>query len=180
MIPADTNATYDVQLALTDDFSTTSSELQLSTAFATVNFKAGGDGIAIGKVAEYSKMLELADGWTLGVDGVDKLAQLDDLADEVYNDYATKAELPGYTIGYVDDSAARSNITLTNGYSYLAAPSGLPSGAKVFSVGTIECTSSNGIAIIPYGNNAAYVIGAAGITVTGLKTRWWYYKEVTS
>lgn len=187
VIPADTNATYDIQLALTDDFSTTAADLQLSTAFATVNFKAGGDGIAIGKVAEYSKMLELADGWTLGVDGVDKLAEMDgiasdlsDLGDEVHNDYATKAELPGFTIGYVDDASARSNITLTNGYSYLAAPSGLPSGAKVFSVGAIEWTSSNGIAIIPYGNNAAYVIGAAGITVTGLKTRWWYYKEVTS
>lgn len=181
VIPADTNATYDVQLALTDDFSTTSSELQLSTAFATVNFKAGGDGIAIGKVAEYSRMLELADGWTLGVDGVDKLAQLDDLEDEVHTDYALKSELPGFTIGYVDDASARSNITLSSGGYARITPPTLPTGAIVFAVAAIKWTSSNGISIIPYydyNDNSAYVIGAGGITVTGLQCRWWYYMEV--
>ena len=85
VIAADTNSTYDVQLVLADDFATVSIELQLSTAFATVNFKAGGDGIAIGKVSEYSKMLELAAGWTLGVDGVDQLARIDDHDTDIGN-----------------------------------------------------------------------------------------------
>ena len=65
VIAADTNSTYDVALVLADDFATVTIELQLSTAFATMNFKRGGDGIAIGKVAEYSKTLELAAGWSV-------------------------------------------------------------------------------------------------------------------
>lgn len=67
VIAADTNSTYDVALVLTDDFATVTIELQLSTAFATLNFKRGGDGIAVGKVAEYSKVLELAAGWSLRI-----------------------------------------------------------------------------------------------------------------
>ena len=126
-------------------------------------------------------MLELADGWTLGVDGVDKLAQLDDLEDEVHNDYALKSELPGFTIGYVDDASARGNITLSSGGYARITPPTLPTGAIVFAVGAIKWTSSNGISIIPYydyNDNSAYVIGASGITVTGLQCRWWYYMEV--
>ena len=67
VITADTNSTYDVALVLADDFATITIELQLSTAFATMNFKRGGDGIAIGKVAEYSKVLEVAAGWSLRI-----------------------------------------------------------------------------------------------------------------
>ena len=67
VIAADTNSTYDVALVLADDFATVTIELQLSTAFATLNFKRGGDGIAVGKVAEYSKVLELAAGWSLRI-----------------------------------------------------------------------------------------------------------------
>ena len=67
VIAADTNSTYDVALILADDFATVTIELQLSTAFATMNFKRGGDGIAVGKVAEYSKVLELAAGWSLRI-----------------------------------------------------------------------------------------------------------------
>lgn len=181
VIAADTNSTYDVQLSLTDDFGTASADLQLSTAFATMNFMAGGQGIAIGKVAEHTQMLELAAGWTLGVDGVDKLAQLDNLEDEVHDDYALKSELPGFTIGYVDDASARSNITLSSGGYARITPPTLPTGAIVFAVAAIKWTSSNGISIIPYydyNDNSAYVIGAGGITVTGLQCRWWYYMEV--
>lgn len=76
VVPSDTNNTYDIQLVLTDDFGSVAIDLQLSTAFATMNFKASGDGIAIGKVAEFSKMLELAAGWTLAIDGVDQIARI--------------------------------------------------------------------------------------------------------
>ena len=65
VVPADTNNTYDIQLSLTDDFSTTAVDLQLSTAFATINFRAGGKGIAVGKVSEADSVFELAAGWTL-------------------------------------------------------------------------------------------------------------------
>jgi hypothetical protein len=65
VIAADTNFTYDVQLVLTDDFSAVTITLQLSTAFATLNFRAGGKGIAVGKVSETDNLLELANGWSI-------------------------------------------------------------------------------------------------------------------
>lgn len=67
IIAADTNSTYDVQLALTDDFGTTSADLQLSTAFATLNFKSGGKGISVGKVSETDNVFELAQGWSFKI-----------------------------------------------------------------------------------------------------------------
>lgn len=88
VVPADTNDTYDIQLALTDDFGSVAIDLQLSTAFATMNFKSGGDGIAIGKVAEFSKMLELAAGWKLAIDGVDQFARVDTAIGAVADDVA--------------------------------------------------------------------------------------------
>lgn len=65
VIAADTNFTYDVQLVLTDDFATVTITLQLSTAFATLNFRAGGKGISVGKVSEADNVFELATGWSI-------------------------------------------------------------------------------------------------------------------
>lgn len=65
VIAADTNYTYDVQLVLTDDFAAVTITLQLSTAFATLNFRAGGKGVAMGKVSEADNVLELATGWSI-------------------------------------------------------------------------------------------------------------------
>lgn len=73
-IAVDTNSTYNVQLVLEDDFSTGQSaavaELVLPTASTRMNWGAGENGgIAIGKVSEYDKTLEIADGWTLKIRG---------------------------------------------------------------------------------------------------------------
>jgi len=63
-IAADTNATYNVRIELSDDFGTTVFELKLPTASTRMNWGAGvNGGIAIGKVSEYDKTLEIADGW---------------------------------------------------------------------------------------------------------------------
>lgn len=74
VVAADTNATYDVQLVLTDDFSTVTITNQLSTAFATVNYKSGGTGVAFGKVAEFSNAVQISDDWDLYI-GKGKLAR---------------------------------------------------------------------------------------------------------
>ena len=42
-------------------------DLQLSTAFSTVNYKSGGKGVAFGKVAESDNTVELAQGWSLKI-----------------------------------------------------------------------------------------------------------------
>lgn len=67
-IAVDTDSTYNVQLVLEDDFSTGQSaavaELVLPTASTRMNWGAGENGgIAIGKVNEYDKTLEVADDW---------------------------------------------------------------------------------------------------------------------
>ena len=66
IIAADTESTYDVQLSLADAFQTTSITTQLSSAHVyPMNFKAGGKGVAFGKVSEIDKAVEIAEDWTL-------------------------------------------------------------------------------------------------------------------
>lgn len=66
VIDAEENYTYDVQLRLTDDFSTTVKSATLPAASVRVNFGAGKNGgIGIGKVSEIEKALELASDWQL-------------------------------------------------------------------------------------------------------------------
>lgn len=67
VVPANTNYTYDIQLVLTDDFGSVALDLQLSTAFSTVNYKSGGKGVAFGKVSETDMTVELAQGWSLKI-----------------------------------------------------------------------------------------------------------------
>lgn len=63
-IAADVNSSYNVQLVLSDDFTSTTSTLTLPTASTRMNWKAGENGgIAFGKVSEYSKTFEVASDW---------------------------------------------------------------------------------------------------------------------
>lgn len=81
------------------------------------------------------------------------------------------------TLGFVDDSAARASITIpATGYVDIATPS-LPTGAKITSVAVIEYTSASGaFSPVPYGasGDAARLTGASGVTISGLKLRFWY------
>ncbi len=139
------------------------------------------DRIGVGKVAQNQYTIDLASGWKILSGGVDKFEQLDDLSDEVHNDYAQKADLPQYIIGYIDDTSPRT-VTLTNGYADIYPQSQLPSGAKIFSIATISWTSQNGVSCTPYGLDAVrgYAIGVPGTTITGLFCRFWYYQEVVN
>ena len=69
-IAADTNSTYNVRIELSDDFGTSFAELNLPTAATRMNWGAGVDGgVAIGKVSEYDKTFEIADGWEVKIGG---------------------------------------------------------------------------------------------------------------
>lgn len=57
--PADTGSAYDVELAISDNFNTSTRKTSASTAFAIMHFNAAGKGVAIGKVSE-SDCLEVA------------------------------------------------------------------------------------------------------------------------
>ena len=69
-IAVDTNSTYDVIVELSDDFSSASYSLTLPTATTRMNWRQGVDGgIAIGKVCEHDKTLEVASDWTVDIGG---------------------------------------------------------------------------------------------------------------
>lgn len=72
IIAVSTNSTYDVQLRLEDDFGYALMALILPTAYTRMNFGAGDDGgIAVGKVSEFNKTFELAEGWTITIAGLE-------------------------------------------------------------------------------------------------------------
>lgn len=56
---ANTNSSYEVQIYITDSFTTTAQTINVGTAFTLLNFTADGKSMAIGKVAEGKAMLEL-------------------------------------------------------------------------------------------------------------------------
>ena len=109
-IAADVNSSYNVQLVLSDDFASATSELALPTASTRVNWKPGENGgIAFGKVSEYDKTFEIADDWYLRYNNyiplnyvVNKIPSNANL-----NDYY----LPGvYAIGGNNTAATIANI----------------------------------------------------------------------
>lgn len=64
-----TESSYDVKYTITDAFTTVTIIDIVSTASVLMDFKAGGKGIAIGKVSEKDKTLEIANSWELEVHG---------------------------------------------------------------------------------------------------------------
>ena len=64
-----TESSYDVKYTITDAFTTVTIIDMVTTASVLMDFKAGGKGIAIGKVSEKDKTLEIADSWELEVHG---------------------------------------------------------------------------------------------------------------
>lgn len=49
---ADTGSAYDVEIAISDNFNTSTRKTSASTAFAIMHFNASGEGVAIGKISE--------------------------------------------------------------------------------------------------------------------------------
>lgn len=55
-----TSKSFDVSFTVSDNFSSVSRSLIIPTAFATMDFKKGGKGIAIGKAAEHDNLFDIA------------------------------------------------------------------------------------------------------------------------
>ena len=64
-----TESSYDIKYTITDAFTTVTILDFVSTAAVLMDFKAGGKGIAIGKVAEKENVFEIANDWELEVHG---------------------------------------------------------------------------------------------------------------
>ena len=65
-----TDSTYDIRLRLTDAFGTVTVVDKLSTASVIMDFKAGGLGVAVGKVSETDNCFEVAPEWNVKVSGM--------------------------------------------------------------------------------------------------------------
>lgn len=61
---------YDIRFTLTDAFGTVTVVDSLSTASVLMDFKAGGTGLAVGKVSETDNCFEVAEGWDVKVYGL--------------------------------------------------------------------------------------------------------------
>lgn len=182
VIEADTNATYDVQLVLTDDFSSVTVTTQLSTAFATVNFRAGGRGIAIGKVSEQQYVVEIAQGWDLKVNGVSFNA--------LFGDYANLSDSYNQVVGSMI-SVNKTQIITALGKDwkfrkvgvtvFLDAPDDATSGSNgTNTIGTLDedmrpsigvrmrCANNNNVFLLinPDGEVQAYNSGSAFSSAT--------------
>ena len=65
-----TESTYDIKYTLTDAFTTISIIDSVSTASVVMDFKAGGKGVAVGKVAETDNCFEVSEDWDVNVYGM--------------------------------------------------------------------------------------------------------------
>ena len=65
-----TDFSYDIRFALTDAFGSVSVVESLSTASVLMDFKAGGTGLAVGKVSETENCFEVSENWDVKVYGM--------------------------------------------------------------------------------------------------------------
>ncbi len=93
---ADTGSSYDVVFEVTDDFSTVSREIAVSTAFTIINFRADGTGLAFGKVSERKNAVEF------DIPGFFNKGLYDEYAQEIRNGVAY----------YLSGGAVDANTTL--------------------------------------------------------------------
>jgi hypothetical protein len=59
IFPADSSSSYNVEFVITDSHNTTRRATTASTAFTLMHFRAEGDGIGIGKLAEEADLLDI-------------------------------------------------------------------------------------------------------------------------
>lgn len=71
VIPASGEFSWDVRIELKDDFNTASLSLKVGTAYVLLDFHKSGKGIAVGKVSEHEKMVEIARDFEIKIKGED-------------------------------------------------------------------------------------------------------------
>ena len=59
LFEADVNSSYDIRILLSDELTTTEVSTQAPTAFSILNINQNGNGIGIGKLAEYDNLLDV-------------------------------------------------------------------------------------------------------------------------
>lgn len=87
------------------------------------------------------------------------------------------AALP--TVKYIDEASASDYTIGNSGYAYGLWPTGI-TASKVIAISVLTWdTNSGAFTPIVYNNNSQrwYIVGTPGVTITGLKCRFWYLDD---
>lgn len=107
-----TETSYDIKYTLTDAFTSVSIQDIVSTAAVVMDFKAGGKGVAVGKVAENDNMFEVSEDWDVKVYG------------KLLKDYIQSLTSAIYPVGSIYMSVKSTNPSTYFGGTWVAWGSG--------------------------------------------------------
>lgn len=107
-----TETSYDIKYTLTDAFSSVSIQDIVSTASVVMDFKAGGKGVAVGKVSETDNMFEVSEDWDVKVYG------------KLLKDYIQQFSSAIYPVGSIYMSVNSTNPSTYFGGTWVAWGSG--------------------------------------------------------
>lgn len=107
-----TETSYDIKYTLTDAFTSISIQDIVSTASVVMDFKAGGKGVAVGKVAETDNMFEVSEDWDVKVYG------------KLLKDYIQQFSSAIYPVGSIYMSVNATNPSTYFGGTWVAWGSG--------------------------------------------------------
>ena len=107
-----TETSYDIKYTLTDAFTSVSIQDIVSTAAVVMDFKAGGKGVAVGKVAENDNMFEVSEDWDVKVYG------------KLLKDYIQSLTSAIYPVGSIYMSVKSANPSTYFGGTWVAWGSG--------------------------------------------------------
>lgn len=107
-----TETSYDIKYTLTDAFTSVSIQDIVSTAAVVMDFKAGGKGVAVGKVAETDNMFEVSEDWDVKVYG------------KLLKDYIQSLAATVYPVGSIYMSVNSTNPSTYFGGTWVAWGSG--------------------------------------------------------
>lgn len=107
-----TETSYDIKYTLTDTFTSVSIQDIVSTASVVMDFKAGGKGVAVGKVSETDNMFEVSEDWDVKVYG------------KLLKDYIQQFSATVYPVGSIYMSVNSTNPSTYFGGTWVAWGSG--------------------------------------------------------
>lgn len=139
-----TETSYDIRYTLADAFSTISVQDIVSTAAVVMDFKSGGKGVAVGKVAETDNCFEVSEAWDVKVYG------------KLLKDYIQSFIKTMYPVGSIYMSVNATNPSTYFGGTWVAWGSGrVPVG--------VNTSDSNFSTVEKTGGAAAVTLSASQI-----------------